>query len=332
MKKILSLIIFICFLPNLLLIAQKSSTRYWFCIKMETVVDRNLNAPVYKIVKSYPEIKSGTQEDFVKALQINLKRTLVTMGPFAEKSNAQFAQKHYEKLHFYNDEEIVTEIQSIKCDSRIEVYYFASEIYFKEKTRAMIFKRIPCAVAEGTNLDFKQSAYESLTQKKFYNGPFSTKLEAEIAKFYQRLYGEEISSWQSMKNSEKKLQKMVDNFENIIKENLSFTMDSLSNPASYKVNLKIPPKYFDEYSMLVLSTGLVYEDKETSPLKEQTMQGERVEDNNPVIIYNEGIEITESFPITDKKIDKIRIKCTFLNNNYLIKGKDVELSWTFNQK
>ena len=84
--------------------------------------------------------------------------------------------------------------------------------------------------------------------------------------------------------------------------------------------------------MLVLSINLIYENKETTPVKEQTLQGEQVEDNNPVIVQDEGREITERFPVNDKKINKIRIKSTFLNSNYLIEGKDIELDWPINLK
>ncbi|MFN8255357.1 MAG: hypothetical protein U0W24_06685 [Bacteroidales bacterium] len=62
----------------------------------------------------------------------------------------------------------------------------------------------------------------------------------------------------------------------------------------------IPPKYFDKKAILVVTPVLKYKTGEYS-LKPQTLQGEKVEDNNPVISYKEGgsYNYSDVIPYTD---------------------------------
>ncbi len=62
----------------------------------------------------------------------------------------------------------------------------------------------------------------------------------------------------------------------------------------------IPPKYFDKKAILVVTPVLKYKTGEYS-LKTQTLQGEKVEDNNPVISYKEGgsFNYSDVIPYTD---------------------------------
>jgi len=62
----------------------------------------------------------------------------------------------------------------------------------------------------------------------------------------------------------------------------------------------IPPKYFDKKAILVVTPVLKYATGEYA-LKTQTLQGEKVEDNNPVISYKEGgsFNYSDVIPYTD---------------------------------
>jgi hypothetical protein len=62
----------------------------------------------------------------------------------------------------------------------------------------------------------------------------------------------------------------------------------------------IPPKYFDKKAILVVTPVLKYGTAEYA-LKTQTLQGEKVEDNNPVISYKEGgsFNYSDVIPYTD---------------------------------
>ncbi len=63
----------------------------------------------------------------------------------------------------------------------------------------------------------------------------------------------------------------------------------------------IPPKYFDKKAILVITPVLKYATGEYA-LKTQTLQGEKVEDNNPVISYKEGgsFNYSDVIPYTDE--------------------------------
>ena len=71
-----------------------------------------------------------------------------------------------------------------------------------------------------------------------------------------------------------------------------------------KVEGTIPAKYFDKKAILVITPVLKYNTGEYT-LKTYTLQGEKVEDNNPVISYKEGGPF--SFGDTIPYVDDMRV-------------------------
>jgi tetratricopeptide (TPR) repeat protein len=73
---------------------------------------------------------------------------------------------------------------------------------------------------------------------------------------------------------------------------------------------KIPPKYFDKKSILVITPVLKYNTGEYT-LKTKTLQGEKVEDNNPVISYKEGgsFDYSDTIPyVDDMRVSELELR------------------------
>lgn len=77
-----------------------------------------------------------------------------------------------------------------------------------------------------------------------------------------------------------------------------------------KIAGTIPPKYFDKKAILVVTPVLKYNTGEYT-LKTQTLQGEKVEDNNPVISYDNGgsFDYNDTIPyVDDMRVSELELR------------------------
>ncbi len=335
MKKNLFCILLAYFMPNLIILAQKDlktlrNSCFWFNMKIETEINKNSKTPIYTIVKVSPEIRSGYDVSFVEAFEKDVKNGLFTMGPFNEKTKAEFSRQYFQRLRILTADELAFELLNFKPDDLKEVFYYTSKIRNVHRQSKLIYERSPARVAKASMKDFKEAAFECLEVLNLLCGPFSTQLEAEISKFYQRLYGEENSGSNGLRNSKRALNKMANNFSTLKPTDLSIKYDNAKEDSVFSFSLLIPPKYFDKHSILVLSPKLELENGTILSLPEQTLQGEKVEDNNPVIDFAKGGSL--SFYDSSRRygnIQKLTIKGTFFNNEFFMAGKDIEVSFPF---
>ena len=96
------------------------------------------------------------------------------------------------------------------------------------------------------------------------------------------------------------LDKMADRAKELSNNVTPNPLEMHADKVPVKIAGTIPPKYFDKKAILVVTPVLKYNTGEYT-LKTQTLQGEKVEDNNPVISYDDGgsFNYSDEIPYTD---------------------------------
>jgi Tfp pilus assembly protein PilF len=96
------------------------------------------------------------------------------------------------------------------------------------------------------------------------------------------------------------LEKMADRAKELSNNVTPNPLEMHAEKVPVKIAGTIPPKYFDKKAILVVTPVLKYNTGEYT-LKTKTLQGEKVEDNNPVIPYKEGgsFSYEDTIPYTD---------------------------------
>jgi tetratricopeptide (TPR) repeat protein len=96
------------------------------------------------------------------------------------------------------------------------------------------------------------------------------------------------------------LKKMADKAQELKNNVTPNPLEMHAEKVPVKFNGTIPPKYFDKKAILVITPVLKYNTGEYT-LKTKTLQGEKVEDNNPVISYDNGgsFEYADTIPYVD---------------------------------
>jgi outer membrane protein OmpA-like peptidoglycan-associated protein len=96
------------------------------------------------------------------------------------------------------------------------------------------------------------------------------------------------------------LDKMADRAKELSNNVTPNPLEMHAEKVSVKIAGTIPPKYFDKKAILVVTPVLKYATGEYA-LKTHTLQGEKVEDNNPVIPYETGgdFNYSDEIPYTD---------------------------------
>ncbi len=86
------------------------------------------------------------------------------------------------------------------------------------------------------------------------------------------------------------VKKMVKDASNVKYNVTPNPLEMHAGKVSMAINVTFPPKYFNKKAYLVITPYLVSDiDKESEiAFKSQTLQGEKVQDNNPMISYKEG--------------------------------------------
>jgi hypothetical protein len=96
------------------------------------------------------------------------------------------------------------------------------------------------------------------------------------------------------------LKKMADRAKELQNNVTPNPLEMHNEKVPVKIAGTIPPKYFDKKSILVVTPVLKYNTGEYA-LKTHTLQGEKVEDNNPVIPFETGgsFDYSDTIPYTD---------------------------------
>ncbi|MCD4793974.1 MAG: hypothetical protein K8R54_12120 [Bacteroidales bacterium] len=176
-KKTIFIVIILCFtLGNSYSVPIENieeKTYYWFSIELyEYEWEEGL-----KILNINAKIKEGTVKEFKKLIKKNLKKSILFIGPFMSKADAEFAVNIFREM--YSKE---------KMNNANDKYLFFS-ITLEETDNSGIFKRVD--VGENINIGslatFKNVFLKKLKQKGVLIGPFNTKTDIKNG-FFLNLY------------------------------------------------------------------------------------------------------------------------------------------------
>ncbi len=106
------------------------------------------------------------------------------------------------------------------------------------------------------------------------------------------------------------LKKMADKASELKNNVTPNPLEMHAEKVPVKFNGTIPPKYFNKKAILVITPVLKYGTSEYT-LKTKTLQGEKVEDNNPVISYDNGgsFDYVDTIPyVDDMRISDFEIR------------------------
>ena len=334
-------------------------TYYWFQLKVDNQIDSIENKHVYKISETPGKVIWGTSKAFVDNYLDNLKKKLTTIGPFEYLKDAELSRETYMIAKKTSNFDSACNAIALKYSINPEDQYYSYFGRFEQNKskKKIYYKTSPARISEDTYQSFTEMMMEGLMTDNLLLGPFSTLEVAEVAKAMQRFLGSKKTKlflpkprydlynaiqWPNHEqpkhsfNSKAKLKRMSKDFKSTL-SNCSAKIDSISKQVSLDINFKFPSKYFDKYSIMVLTVGVVYNDSTIFYTRTQTLQGQRVEDNCIVVSWDKGYQLhyDPSWQIPndkDKKIEKLLIENTYSDSKNKIKGKNIEIKWPDVQK
>lgn len=195
MKKIF-LILFVVFIAELSSLKAQdimelySSKKYvfWFYIKAEIKMDRELNIPVYSVRRVGKEIKGGTVKKYNRDVWRNINGgNQLCIGPFSNLEDAKRANECYD-LGRKTDAMMQKELENTVDTTDNTYYWYTLEFEITKRTHRYLLSRIPAAVSEGDLKTFRETLWLLLRDqnKKLTIGPFTNKEDAEVSKFLNR--------------------------------------------------------------------------------------------------------------------------------------------------
>jgi len=197
MKKLILLILITIVSANTYLKAQmvdgidlEDTKRYvfWFYVKAEIRMDRELHIPVYSVRRVGKEIKGGTLKKYNKDVWRNINGgNQLCVGPFFNLEDAKVANSCY-NLGRKTDATMQKEIENTVDTTDNTYYWYTLEFEITKRTHRYVLSRIPAAVNQGSLKDFKEMLWMLLHQqdKKLVIGPFTDQTQAEISKMINR--------------------------------------------------------------------------------------------------------------------------------------------------
>jgi hypothetical protein len=165
---------------------------YWFYLRAESKIDKELNSIVYRVRTLSKTPKYGTfnayQKDTWRCLQGGQQ---LVIGPFRELNVAKQSILIYD-LAKLSDALRTKEIERLKDSSEMMAstcYFYYLKFSVSQRTHRFILKRVPAAINEEgmTISDFMDGFLAGLTQEMLAIGPFFSKPEAEESKGQNRL-------------------------------------------------------------------------------------------------------------------------------------------------
>lgn len=176
MKKKLSLILIICLFQNLHLLAKNEplDTLYWYKVNFEIVRDSIDFRPFYKIVQVYPDVISGTQQDYLKFQKDNMQKGFIAIGPFKEQESVAFSQHYYANINmvFALHEETIPG----------NYYWYSAEVQKIKIDNGFDFTGTSKWINNGNTTNFKQDLFNGLECFHLLIGPFPNQISAENSK------------------------------------------------------------------------------------------------------------------------------------------------------
>lgn len=143
---------------------------YWYCIDVNIHKDTITGIKKFIINKIYDEIYKGSSKDFFKISRENLKKDLISVGPFLTEKETKESQIIYR----------LEKIEKLKSQIKIDktVFWYALKLKKKE-TGEWVYSASPAFVTKKSINTFFNYLNEGLSFGIFAFGPFNDKLTAE---------------------------------------------------------------------------------------------------------------------------------------------------------
>jgi hypothetical protein len=263
--------------------AQESETKtdaayFWFTVKIEPSYLRSINSDAIGIKKIDKQIQSGTLFQFFESAKNNLKKHMVTIGPFISEKSA------YEAVECYtvskNAESGVNNLLDNLVDGNSKYCFYARPVFNGRKP--LKFTRVPARVDLADNFTFIDWLNEGLSFLMFAIGPFDDYLAASVAKYTYRKYGEkDFTESEKNQNPPLDMYRMAQRWKDINAYISQSKIDSSQMEWSGSLVIEIPNDHFVETVIQAIQAELQIEGQ-TIQTQGKTLQGAEVRDNNPV--------------------------------------------------
>ena len=324
-------------------------TYFWFSMQVDNISDPVYKKPVYKISNVSAKTEHGNGSTFVKSFLKGLDNKQLTMGPYQEINDAELSRETYAILPGSNNLDSTVKLMESKYNTGDNGYfnYFSKFVTNKAGNKFFVERT---ATETLTYKEFCESLVEGLNIELFMNGLFDTRESVEDSKRLQRFLGGKKTylfhpkrkarvaishEYISPKikypfNIKSKLKKMAAKFPSTF-ATCSVKIDSIPGKGFLNLEFNIPPQCFNTHSMMVAHPIIVYKDS-LYTLQSYTYQGEKVQDNNPVISISKAKKLNLKdrwgFQLKEGYIpEKVIISTTFSAGNHRIKAKDIEILW-----
>lgn len=161
---------------------------FWFYIKAEIKMDRELHIPIYTVRRVGKEIKGGTLKKYNRDVWRNINGgNQLCVGPFSDLEDAKRANKCY-NLGRKTDATMQKEIENTVDTTDNTYYWYPLEFEITKRTHRYVLSRIPAAAPSGDLKTFKEMLWLLLHQqdKKLLIGPFTSEEDAKISMLINR--------------------------------------------------------------------------------------------------------------------------------------------------
>jgi len=170
------IILFISLLYYNLSLSQNTvfDSIFWYKADFDIMRDSITFKPYYKIVKVYPEVLSGTEQDYLKSQKTGMQNGQIAIGPFKEKKSVALSSHYYTNLNI----DFVIPNENLSN----EYYWYSVAVNKSIKNNGLDFTQTSRAVGLGSMNDFIAILFEELENMNLIIGPFTNQTEAEFSK------------------------------------------------------------------------------------------------------------------------------------------------------
>jgi len=301
---------------------KEEKTYYWFYIKIDKIVDKETDTKKIVLKNIGNEIESGKFSHFISRHQDGLKAGKIIIGPFGDNGQCQNAQSYYRNTGKYNG---TAENTSGFGEDDTYSFFYIKPIGDK-LTQSINLERIPSRVTSGNIEDFMYLLIEGFSFERFAIGPFDNYELAEKSKFAYRKNTEASSGSQPDSINSMSLKMMAKKWKSLNLEIIKQADNKDVNNSTFRFNTKFPRKYFVPNAFQVVTIKAFYAQPSNNSSNSFTLQGDAVDDNNPVISYDQGtvyINVLNFDRYKENKIKGFSFEGFIYNNEEIVQLEPV---------
>ena len=233
-----------------------NETVYWFYIKPEIVIDKEIKKEVLDIKKTYGKIYKGDFDEFLTNYKKELFKTKLAVGPFPREFEAKQGKSYYSLV---GKNSVGSEKINASVDDATTCCFYLCDPIVDGNKKELKFERMPASIASGSIKGFVEALSDVRLQNLLVVGPFLDYFDAERSKFVNRKQDDAVENKFPSINSVP-LDEMLEKWKSIDVKIVKDSIQPVANMLSYSFNMDFKARYFDSKTLQAIVVKLEYDD------------------------------------------------------------------------